>query len=249
MTSVGIMQPYFFPYIGYFQLINHCDAFVIYDNIKYTKKGWINRNRILSNGKATVFSLPLKKDSDRLDVRERFLSEDFDKSKLLNRVREAYRKAPFFREVFPLVEELVLHEDINLFGFVHNSVCGVCRYLGISTPIIRSSDVEIEHGLKGQDRVIAICRALNADIYVNPIGGVELYGRKDFQDSGLDLRFLKTENVLYRQFGNEFVDALSMIDVLMFNSRPAITEDLLARFSLGYPDDPKTGHEIVPSAV
>ena len=148
-----------------------------------------------------------------------------------------------------MVEELVLHEDINLFGFVHNSVCGVCRYLGISTPIIRSSDVEIEHGLKGQDRVIAICRALNADIYVNPIGGVELYGRKDFQDSGLDLRFLKTENVLYRQFGNEFVDALSMIDVLMFNSRPAITEDLLARFSLGYPDDPKTGHEIAPSAV
>ncbi len=116
------MQPYFFPYIGYFQLIANSDVFVIYDEIKYTKKGWINRNRFLSNGTATYFTLPLKKDSDFLFVSDRFLSLDWEKEKqkLLNKIREAYSKAPYFAETFSLFEKCLLFENTNLFAFIFN---------------------------------------------------------------------------------------------------------------------------------
>jgi hypothetical protein len=108
--KIGIMQPYFFPYIGYFQLINYVDEFVIYDNIKYTKKGWINRNRILVNGKDVYISLPLKKDKDSLNVDERFLSDIWimERKKMLNRIKESYKKAPNFHQVFPIIEECVI---------------------------------------------------------------------------------------------------------------------------------------------
>src|ERR1700680_880113 len=96
----AIMQPYFFPYIGYFQLIDSVDLFIVYDNIKYTKKGWINRNRILLNGKDVTLSLPLKSDSDFLDIRDRELAADFNREKLVNQLSGAYRRAPYFRQVF-----------------------------------------------------------------------------------------------------------------------------------------------------
>ena len=79
--KLAIMQPYFFPYIGYFQLIKSVDEFVIYDNIQYTKKGWINRNRILVNGTDYLISLPLKKDSDYLNVVDRQLAESWEKDR------------------------------------------------------------------------------------------------------------------------------------------------------------------------
>src|SRR5467141_3329484 len=109
------MQPYFFPYVGYFQLIRSVDLFIVYDNIKYTKKGWINRNRLLRNGKGVVFSLPLKSDFDHLDVRERELAADFNRDKLLNQFEGAYRRAPHFALTFPLIERIVRHHDSNLF--------------------------------------------------------------------------------------------------------------------------------------
>ena len=112
--KIGIMQPYFFPYIGYFQLIQSVDIFVVYDNIKYTKKGWINRNRMLLNGKDVMFTLPLKKDSDLLDVRERELATDFNCNKLLNQIKGVYGGAPYFEQTFPLVKSIVRYEDKNL---------------------------------------------------------------------------------------------------------------------------------------
>src|SRR6476646_6270368 len=105
--KAAIMQPYFLPYIGYFQLINACDVFIVYDNIKYTKKGWINRNRFLRNGADVLFSLPLRKDSDFLDVRERTIAPDFDPEKVLAALREAYRRAPHFGEAFAVVERVL----------------------------------------------------------------------------------------------------------------------------------------------
>ena len=106
--KLGIMQPYFFPYIGYFQLINSVDTFVIYDNIQFTKKGWIHRNRFLQNGKDTMFTLPIKKDSDYLDIDQRFLSENFgpECDKLLRKIEGAYKKAPYFNDVFPIVKSI-----------------------------------------------------------------------------------------------------------------------------------------------
>ena len=116
------MQPYFFPYIGYFQLIGSVNLFVIHDNIKYTKKGWINRNRFLRNGADCVFTVPLRKDSDFLDVRDRAVAADFDRGKMIDQLREAYRRAPYFKEAFPIVEKSVMAPEDNLFEYIHNTI-------------------------------------------------------------------------------------------------------------------------------
>src|SRR5262245_33104169 len=186
--KVAVMQPYFFPYIGYFQLINAVDLFIVYDNIKYTKKGWISRNRILQQGNAVVFSLALKRGSDSLDVRDRELAADFDGRKLLNQIREAYRSAPYFGQAFPVVEEAMRYGDRNLFHFLHHSILKTCEYLGIGTAIAKSSDIQIDHSMKGQAKVIALCEKVGASRYVNAIGGMELYSSEDFQARGIELK-------------------------------------------------------------
>lgn len=220
------MQPYFFPYIGYFQLVAAVDLFIVYDDIKYTKRGWINRNRLLQDGGASLFSLPLKADSDFRDVREREIAADFSPNKFLDRIRGAYRQAPHFVETFPLIEQIVRHADRNLFGFIHHSIVRTCEHLGIGTRIRVSSTVDIDHGLKGQDKVLALCRAVGANTYVNAIGGVALYARQDFAMHGIALKFLQSRPIEYRQFGGEFVPWLSIIDVMMFNPRIAVASML-----------------------
>lgn len=224
--KIGIMQPYFFPYIGYFQLINSVDVFVIYDNIKYTKKGWINRNRILQNGKDAIFSLPLKNGSDSLDICDRELAADFSRNKLLNRIKAAYHRAPYIEQVFPLIERVVLYGDNNLFRFLHHSIIATCKYLGIDTEIRISSGIDIDHSLKNQDRVIALSEALGATTYVNATGGVELYSKSFFSDKGIELKFIKSKPFEYAQFDNNFVSWLSIIDVMMFNSVAVVNEYL-----------------------
>lgn len=230
--KVAIMQPYIFPYIGYFQLIGAVDAFVVYDNIKYTKKGWINRNRYLLNGEAATFSLPLRKDSDDLDIRDRSLSADFDRRKLIAQLREAYRKAPHFAATLALVEEVVSNPEENLFAYLRHGLEATCRHLGLATPLVVSSSIDADHSLRSQQRVIALAKALGADEYVNPIGGLELYSREDFARESLALRFLRSQPIEYPQFGRDFVPWLSILDVLMFNGAEATREALLPRFDL-----------------
>lgn len=229
---VAIMQPYFFPYIGYFQLIAAVDVFIVYDNIKYTKKGWISRNRMLQNGKDVMFSLSLKSDSDYLDVCERRLATDFNRDKLLNQLKGAYRRAPYFEQTFPLLEKIVRYEDTNLFGFLHHSIVRICEHLGIVTQIRVSSDIAIDHELKGQDKVLALCGAVGARTYVNAIGGMELYSKEIFYNNGIDLKFIKSRSFEYEQFGNTFVPWLSIIDVMMFNSLDTIKAEILTNYEL-----------------
>jgi WbqC-like protein family len=228
---LGIMQPYFLPYIGYFQLITAVDQFVVYDNIKYTKKGWINRNRFLQNGKDAMFSLSLKKDSDSLDVCERELAADFDRERLLNQLRGAYRRAPYFEQTFPLIEQILRHPEPNLFFFLHNGIAQICAHLGITTKIIVSSEVGIDHQLRGQDRVLALCEALDATAYVNAIGGVDLYSKKTFQEKGIELQFIQSKPFDYVQFDDAFVPSLSIIDLLMFNP-VGVVQSQLTQFDL-----------------
>lgn len=218
MKSLGIMQAYFMPYIGYFQLIDAVDEFVIYDNIQYTKKGWINRNRILVNGTDKYITLPLKKDSDFLDIRDRFLAETFDPKKLLCQIKTAYHKAPHFPETYALLETIIPYPERNLFQYIYFSVAKVCEYLGISTPIIISSHLKCDHTLKSQEKVIAICKERQCDRYINAIGGMQLYCGEDFAKENIELCFIETERTEYPQFQNEFLPSLSIIDVLMFNS-------------------------------
>lgn len=229
--KLGIMQPYFFPYIGYFQLVSMVDIFVIYDNIQYTKKGWINRNRYLCNGVDKIFTLPLKKDSDYLDVVERTISPSYERKKLLGQLEAAYKKAPYIDRVMPLVQEIINYRDFNLFHYIYNSVVKVCEYLNINTKIIKSSTIPIDHSLKSQDKVIALCKELKADTYINSIGGIELYDKNEFSKVGIELKFFRTDHVQYTQFNNEFIPNLSIIDVMMFNSVEQIHE-LLTQYEL-----------------
>lgn len=230
--KVAIMQPYFFPYVGYFQLIGAVDLFIVYDNIKYTKKGWINRNRMLQQGRDVMFSLPLRKGSDALDVRDRELAADFDRSVLLRQFAGAYRAAPRFSDVYPMIEQAILCEDQNLFGFLHHALICACRHLGISTPIRVSSTIDIDHQLKSQDKVIALSKAMGATCYVNAIGGVELYDKDAFSAHGLDLKFIRSRPFEYPQFGAPFVPWLSIIDVMMFNSLDTVKDIMSSHYDL-----------------
>jgi hypothetical protein len=215
--KLGVMQPYFLPYIGYFQLIAAVDVFVVYDNIKYTKKGWINRNRMLRNGSDAVFSLPLIKDSDALCIVERSLSSDFKREKLLAQFAGAYRKAPHYKRTLALLNEVMFCPSNNLFDYLWHSIACINESLGIDTKLLASSQVPIDHDLKSQDKVLALCQELGATSYVNPIGGRELYSQAEFGAAELDLQFLKPRLTKYPQFEALFVPWLSIVDVLMFN--------------------------------
>jgi len=214
--AVAIMQPYFLPYLGYFQLIAAVDEFIVYDNIKYTKKGWINRNRMLSNGADVMFSLPLKNAPNRLDVVERELAPG--PHRWLAQLKGAYRHAPHYAQSVPLLETIAACPDTNLFRFLHHALLQCCAHLAIDTPIRISSGIAIDHSLAAQDKVMALCEALGARSYINPIGGTGLYAGADFAARGIDLHFLRARPLDYAQSGAApFVPWLSIVDVLMFN--------------------------------
>ena len=231
--KIGIMQPYFFPYIGYWQLINEVDKFVVYDNIKFTKKSWIRRNRILVDGKEKLFSLPLKNDSDYLDIRERFLSHTYleERKSLLNRIKIYYKNAPQFAFAYPVITECFDFDNDNLFEYILNSIVKVMKYLNINTEIIISSSIDMDHSLKNKYRVMAICKVLGGDVYVNPIGGLELYDKNEFYKNGIDLKFIRSNEFEYKQFDNTFVPNLSIIDVMMFNN-PKVINQMLGAYEL-----------------
>lgn len=222
--KIAIMQPYFMPYIGYFQLINSVDKFIIYDNIQYIKGGWINRNRILSNGNDKIFTVPLKKGSNYLNVVDRFLSDSYekDKVKILNVIKSTYKKSPYFEEIYELILKCFNSKKNNLFEFVLESIKIINNYLNIKTPIVISSSIEIDHSLKSQNKVISICKNQKGSVYINPIGGIDLYDKIVFEQNGIDLKFIKSNLIEYKQFDNQFIPWLSIIDVLMFNSKEQI---------------------------
>lgn len=229
---VAIMQPYLLPYIGYFQLIAAVDRFVIYDTVKYTKKGWINRNRFLRNGEAITFTLPLAGGADDLDIRERRVASDFAPDKLCAQIAGAYRRAPFFAETMPLVETILRLKAENLFGHLHAALRLACAHLHIATPILVASEVEGTTDLRRQDRVLDLCSRLAAELYINPIGGTELYDPAAFAARGMTLRFLKARPHSYPQFGQPFVPWLSILDPLMFLGREGVRESLLGAYDL-----------------
>ncbi len=231
MKKIAIMQPYFFPYLGYWQLINAVDEFIVYDNIQYTKKGWINRNRFLLEGKDLFFTIPLKKSSDYLDIIEKDISSDFDKEKFLNRVKHAYYKAPNFNEIFDLISKCIYNEQTNLFYFIYLSIISISKTLGIKTRILISSQLDVDHELIGKDKVLEICKRQKAGIYINPVGGIDLYDKQEFANNGIELKFLKAQLSEYKQFNNEFIPALSILDVLMFNT-PREMQQMLKDYEL-----------------
>jgi len=218
-VKLAIIQPYFMPYIGYFQLLNAVDKVVIYDNIEYTKKGWFNRNRISLNGNIHTFTIPIKKDSDYLNVDQRFLAENAEKEivKTLAQIRQNYSETPFFNDIYPVIESCFLCKEKNLSGFIFNSIVQLTSLLQITTELIASSTVLVDHSLRKEEKVMGICRQLKADVYYNSIGGTSLYNKNEFAENGITIKFLKTRDIHYQQTENNFFPNLSIIDVLMFN--------------------------------
>jgi hypothetical protein len=229
---LGLMQPYLFPYIGYFQLIQAVDKFVIYDDVNFIKQGWINRNRILLNGKEFLFTLPLEDASSFKKINtipiNAALYERW-KSKLLKAIDSAYSKAPFYLQVVPVIDAVFSKPISTISIMARQSLEAVCHYLNISTEIVPSSAVYGNSHLSSSERVIDICHKERATAYMNPIGGKELYSKEDFHKNGIDLSFIKTNTIIYPQLKNDFVPGLSIIDVMMFNS-PAEIRKMLNEF-------------------
>jgi hypothetical protein len=196
----SIMQPYLFPYVGYFQLLRNSDIFVAYDDVQYMKGGWINRNNILVNCSPSLLSLPVISASYTLQIKER--SYQLDESsieKVLRKIESAYRKAPNFDATFELISGIMAYKEQNVAAFNINSLRRIAEFLNITTSIISSSDLRFDFALKGPERVIDICKVLHATRYVNPIGGVSLYRASDFRACGIGLYFLKPKSVPSRR--------------------------------------------------
>jgi len=231
---VAVNQPYIFPYLGYFQLIHAADVFVVYDDVQWIKGGWINRNRILSDGAAQYLTLPVAKAPLHRMIRDHEFADQFDsfRAGLLRRLELAYRKAPRYQDVMPLIETCLWYEDRNVCGFVLNALRLWCDYLGITTRFLRSSQLALDPLLKGVERVLAINGLLGASRYVNLIGGKKIYQECSFSVRRIELRFVKTRPLSYVQVGGlPFVPGLSIIDVAMNNS-PGDLRRLLLEYDL-----------------
>ncbi|WP_333874565.1 WbqC family protein [Methylobacter sp.] len=225
MTSIAIMQPYFLPYIGYFQLMAAVDKFVVFDDVNFINRGWVNRNRLLLNGAAHTFTVPLRGASqNKLICDIELVDEQGWRDKLMRTIRQAYVHAPCYAQVVALTEHIVNYPSIRLDEFLLNSLREVSDYLMLEAEIVGTSRIYQNTHLKGQDRILDICRQERADTYVNPIGGVDLYDRAVFLKQGIPLKFLRPGLISYSQGKSEHVPWLSILDVLMFNEPDAIRQ-------------------------
>ena len=223
--KLGIMQPYFLPYIGYWQLINAVEKYIICDDVNFIKCGWVNRNKILINGEGKLRNLQMHKASQNKFINQLEVQGNpvYNKG-LLKTLETCYKKAPHYEDVFPVIESIITLDEKNLARYLEFSIRRVCEYLSIDTDFIVSSTITKNNDLHGQDKVIEICKVLGADEYINAIGGQALYSPEDFAAQGIQIKFLKTGEIRYQQFKNEFVPNLSIIDVMMFNSLEEICE-------------------------
>ena len=225
--KIGIVQPYFFPYIGYFQLIHAVDKFVVYDDVNFMKKKWINRNQILVAGKPSFITVPLKKASqNKLILETQIIDDNKWKFKMLKNVKSAYGRAPMFNSAFTLVESVLNRSQIDINQLALDSIKSVCQYLDVNTHFINSSTRYQNAQLKSQDRILDICIREQANCYLNPIGGINLYSKEAFMEKNIRLNFVQPFANKYQQFGGSFVPFLSIIDVLMFNPKETIKKYL-----------------------
>ena len=217
------------PYIGYWQLMKAVDRYVVYDDVNFIKRGWANRNNILLNGEPYMFSVALSGASQNKLFNEIDIIDDF--GKLKKTLYYAYNKAPYYEKTMQLLDEILDFPDKNLARFLYHSFSVILNYLDVQTELIMSSSVNKDNSLKGQDKILDICRVLQADRYINAIGGQELYDYEDFIQNEIELKFLKPNKITHLQYKNDSVPNLSIIDVLMFNGKEN-TKSLLNEYAL-----------------
>jgi hypothetical protein len=217
--TLGIMQPYFMPYIGYYQLIQACDLFMFYDSVQYIKQGWVNRNYYVVNGEKKFFTIPLSGASSNkriMDVKVDELGFSRWKRKFYKTLANEYRHAPFYNEILGLLDEIFRTDRIGISDLAVRSNEVVVEYIGMKVNFDRSS--RLSHSeLNSQARVIEICKEVGATRYINPIGGVDLYSSAEFTKEGIELCFISPVIEEYGGRGDLFVPGLSILDVLMYN--------------------------------
>ena len=231
-TTLSIMQPYLFPYIGYFQLMSCVETFVLYDDVAFSNRSWVNGNSLLLNGKAHRFTLPLRRRRQSTQIKDlRLSNSDAWRARFSQTIRHAYSRAPFFEETNSLLLRILQCKSEFLIDLINLSLEEIKIALKLEVKILRSSNLQFDRHLAGQKRILEICRSSNATRYINPISGESLYSTDDFSRCGIDLGFIRSKAPAYKQFGEGFVPNLSIIDVLMFNGHSSRTR-LLNQFDL-----------------
>ncbi len=193
--TLGIMQPYFMPYIGYWQLMAAVDTYVVYDDVNYIKGGWVSRNNILLNGERHMFTITLSGASPNKLFNEITIRDDF--RKFFRMLESAYKKAPYYQPVMVLLECICNYPNRSLGEFMLHSFHAVLDYLDIHTEFFLSSSIQKDNTLHGKDKVKHICQILGADTYLNAIGGQVLYDEQEFLRDGINLYFLQTNDIQY----------------------------------------------------
>ena len=233
--KLGIMQPYFFPYLGYFSLINYVDEFIIFDPVQYIRKGWINRNRVLKKGGGVKYiNITVAKHCLTTPIKDIRLSTTQDwRNKILRNLDYYEKKAPYYYEVKELLSSCFATEEIRLPQFIGHCLIKTCQYLAIPfTPSIYS-EMNLQHQSPAHpgEWALHISSALGAKEYVNPPGGREIFKKDQFDRVGIKLLFLDQELLPYDQKNDHFEPGLSIIDVMMFNSPKAIRQ-MLQKYTL-----------------
>lgn len=227
--KLAVMQPYLFPYIGYFHLIHAADLFLIYDDVSYIKRGFVNRNSISSPGGLAKFTVPVLGASQNKLFSELEFSEEVDK--VIKTFEYSYSKAPYFENVFPIVQKTLKFPDRSIASVCKKGFEEIFSYLDIEKVFKKTSEIDYDRSVSARDRLIALCHHFEADKYINAPGGRKLYKKQDFAEAGIDLKFVDSLEVEYRHAGENFIPKLSIIDVLM-NCSPEEVTSLLGNYEL-----------------
>jgi len=222
MKTIAVMQPYIFPYVGYYQLATKVDEFVFFDDVNFIKKGFIHRNNILLNGEKFSFSIPVSKVSQNRKINEHFYRGEFDS--FLKQIRRTYAKAPFFDEAIKIIESCLFQGELGVAQVNISSISAIFDYVDLPFDYSSASTLKIDGKYHAQDRIIKICKELGATHYVNAVGGKELYDNNSFAQEGIKLSFIQPYLTEYKQISKDFVSGLSIIDALMYCTKSELVE-------------------------
>ncbi|MFT6986924.1 MAG: hypothetical protein ACJAT7_002774 [Psychromonas sp.] len=226
---LAVMQPYLFPYLGYYQLAYHSDKFIFYDDVNFIKGGFINRNNILANGQKQLFTVPVEKASSFSKINE--LHFVANRKKILRSIEQNYRKAPNFEAVMPLISQIFSAKETQVARLCRDSVLAVFNYLAIELDYSFSSELDYDKSASAAEKLYAMCSLNNADKYCNMKNGEVLYKKEQFKAKNIELSFLEISNLSYPQGKHDFVSHLSIIDVLMWNAKDDVKK-LLQKYNI-----------------
>ncbi|MEZ8375755.1 WbqC family protein [Vibrio cyclitrophicus] len=220
--KISVMQPYFFPYLGYYQMVEKVDEFVFLDDVNYFKKGYINRNAIALNGLPHNFTISINKSSQNKKILELFYTDNL--SKFFKLIDSAYKKAKYYESGKALIEKAFEEGKGNVALTNASSIKLVFEYIGLKKEFSCSSSLLLGDEFKGQSRILETCKQKKAQVYINAMGGKALYDSESFSREKVDLNFFQPQIEHYEQLEHGFLENLSMIDCLMNLSPNEIKE-------------------------